>query len=178
MENLQDGQLVLARASQNPQIDLAIGRLSGDPRRGMAIVEMLFVKRKWGDSCRADTRFIQAIQAGLGRFTQCPTAHVEAIDSDRFRQLMHTGGTSDAAPQNSLALTASWVMRNRVSGKAVAEINDPALLLAMNTEKYEAVPILEHLQQVARAARGERQMQVHTNDADDSELDRGQRCRR
>lgn len=45
---------------------------------------------------------------------------------------------------------ASWVIRNKETGEAVMETFDRAKVDALNTKKYEAVPILQHLQEVNR----------------------------
>ena len=39
----------------------------------------------------------------------------------------------------------SWVLREKATGEAVAETRDPAKVRALNTEKYEAVPVGQHL---------------------------------
>jgi hypothetical protein len=44
--------------------------------------------------------------------------------------------------------TASWVIRNKRTGEVVMETFNKRLVAAINTEKYEAVPILDYLVQV------------------------------
>jgi hypothetical protein len=41
--------------------------------------------------------------------------------------------------------TASWVIRNKVTKEVVLETFNPKAVAALNTEKYEAIPILEYL---------------------------------
>jgi hypothetical protein len=48
-------------------------------------------------------------------------------------------------PTQSLSRTASWVIK-RLDGEIIFETYDARLVSALNTEKYIAVPILEHLQ--------------------------------
>ena len=43
--------------------------------------------------------------------------------------------------------TASWVIVERGSRKAIFETFDPSLVECVNTDRYEAVPILEYLQE-------------------------------
>ena len=43
------------------------------------------------------------------------------------------------------ATTASWVIVERSTGRAVAETFSARVAGAVNAEKYEAVPILEYL---------------------------------
>lgn len=40
---------------------------------------------------------------------------------------------------------ASWVIKRRGTGDVITELWDVNLVEALNTEKYEAVPIREHL---------------------------------
>lgn len=152
---LQDNQLILATKTANPQIELVIGRISGQPKGSKVCLQLLFVKRRWGNDGhgRADVGFVQAIHAGLSSFTTAEPAHVEPIDTERFQALLRHGGTTPAT--DGMSMTGSWVIRERSTNTPVLELFDPALLLRLNTTKYEAVPILTHLQQVARAARGE-----------------------
>lgn len=49
---------------------------------------------------------------------------------------------------------ASWVIRNKATGEVVMETFDRAKVDALNTEKYEAVPIAQHLREVNTQARG------------------------
>lgn len=46
--------------------------------------------------------------------------------------------------------TASWVIKERGTGRIVLETFDPKKVAALNTSKYEAVPILEHLASLNR----------------------------
>ena len=41
--------------------------------------------------------------------------------------------------------TASWVIRNKATGEVVLETFNPKVVAALNTAKYEAVPIAEYL---------------------------------
>lgn len=43
--------------------------------------------------------------------------------------------------------TASWVIRERATGRVLFETFLPSLVAALNTARYEAVPILQHLQE-------------------------------
>lgn len=54
--------------------------------------------------------------------------------------------TGRIEPTNSLSRTASWVIKNKETGDIVMETFDKKVVDALNTKKYEAVPILEHLQ--------------------------------
>ena len=41
---------------------------------------------------------------------------------------------------------ASWVIREKETRKVIGEVFNPAIALAINTVRYEAVPILDYLQ--------------------------------
>ena len=49
--------------------------------------------------------------------------------------------------------TASWVIVRKADGVAIFETFTPAVVARLNTDKYEAVPILEHLQRINTKAR-------------------------
>jgi len=42
-------------------------------------------------------------------------------------------------------ITASWVLRNKLTKEVICETFDPRKVAALNTDKYEAVPIGEYL---------------------------------
>lgn len=48
---------------------------------------------------------------------------------------------------NSLSRTASWVIREKVSKGVLFETFNPMIVERLNTQKYEAVPILQYLQE-------------------------------
>ncbi len=41
---------------------------------------------------------------------------------------------------------ASWIIREKDTRKVIGEVFSPAIALAINAIRYEAVPILEYLQ--------------------------------
>jgi hypothetical protein len=41
--------------------------------------------------------------------------------------------------------TASWVLREKGTGRVIAETYDPTKVARLNTVRYEAVPILDYL---------------------------------
>lgn len=54
--------------------------------------------------------------------------------------------TPETEKQPQAQQSASWVVREKATGKPVLETFDPTVAAKINTEKYEVVPILEHLQ--------------------------------
>lgn len=44
--------------------------------------------------------------------------------------------------------TASWIVVDRATGRAVGEFYDPAIVAKINLDKYEALPALTYLQQL------------------------------
>jgi hypothetical protein len=50
----------------------------------------------------------------------------------------------------------SWVIREKATGRAVLEVFDRATVDRVNIEKYEAVPIAQHLRELNRRLQAER----------------------
>lgn len=55
---------------------------------------------------------------------------------------------------SSLLRTASWVIVNKETGVAVFETYQESVTLKLNTAKYEAIPVLNYLQQLNRSLKG------------------------
>ena len=53
----------------------------------------------------------------------------------------------------SLHRTASWVLRDKTTKVAVCETFDKRAVDRLNTDKYEAVPILQYLGEINAAVR-------------------------
>lgn len=49
---------------------------------------------------------------------------------------------------------ASWVIRRKATGEVVLETFSPKLVAALNTARYEAVPILDYLVALNRQSGG------------------------
>jgi hypothetical protein len=64
--------------------------------------------------------------------------------------------------ENSLQRTASWVIRNKMTKQVVMETFEPAHVAALNTAKYEAVPILAYLGELNRAVRIARKAELRS----------------
>jgi hypothetical protein len=47
--------------------------------------------------------------------------------------------------------TASWVIRNKATKEVICETYNKRTIDALNTAKYEAVPIMQYLQGVNKA---------------------------
>jgi hypothetical protein len=52
---------------------------------------------------------------------------------------------------SSLNRTASWVIVNRATGAALFETFQESVTLKLNTVKYQAMPVLQYLQQFNRS---------------------------
>ncbi|CAH0444296.1 hypothetical protein LMG10661_00775 [Ralstonia syzygii subsp. syzygii] len=50
-------------------------------------------------------------------------------------------------PSNTLARTASWIIREKASKGVLFETFDNLVVERLNTSKYEAVPVLQYLQE-------------------------------
>ncbi len=64
-----------------------------------------------------------------------------------------TGIASGMGAVRTHETVGSWVIRRREDGAVQFETFSPSLVAALNTAKYEAVPILAYLQGVNRAIR-------------------------
>ena len=47
--------------------------------------------------------------------------------------------------------SASWVIREKVTGRVILETYSPSVVAKVNTAKYDALPILEYLQSLNAA---------------------------
>jgi len=84
----------------------------------------------------------------------------EATNVDNATTAPAGGGRSEGMEQTKGEFTqsllrdpASWVIREKATGKVVMETFDRKKVDALNTEKYEAVPALQHLQEINRSAK-------------------------
>lgn len=55
---------------------------------------------------------------------------------------------------SSLLRTASWVIVDKITNKAIFETFSESILGKINVEKYQAVPVLEYLQNLNKQIRG------------------------
>ena len=55
----------------------------------------------------------------------------------------------------SLTRTASWVIRKKGTGSVICETFNERAVQALNTRKYEAVPILQYLQELNKKIRSQ-----------------------
>ncbi|MEP0323320.1 LPD38 domain-containing protein [Bauldia litoralis] len=105
-------------------------------RRSLAQARAAFVESLRGEAEGPDSS---------GRGTGKP----EREDQDRGKQ--RPAGAGDSAPNTAAAAkvesrpTASWVIRRKSDGEVLFETYDRKKVKALNTEKYEAVPIQEYL---------------------------------
>lgn len=49
--------------------------------------------------------------------------------------------------------TASWVIRERETGRVICETYNPKAVAALNTARYEAIPILDYLMSLNRVSK-------------------------
>jgi hypothetical protein len=77
-------------------------------------------------------------------------AAIAQLPYEKFGEVMNSADPLEAARgmgdyQGSLTKTASWVIRNKKTGEVVMETFEPKHVAALNTKKYEAVPIQDYL---------------------------------
>ena len=86
---------------------------------------------------------------GLGAISEMPVGAFKSWvkDGEKRKPLAYAEPKKDAAPASTDATgkQASWVIRDKQTGDVVMETFDKAKADSVNTEKYEAVPIAEHL---------------------------------
>lgn len=80
-------------------------------------------------------------------------AAVDGVPAEPAAPELEAAGVEPADVPVSVDATgkqASWVIRDKATGEAVMETFDPAKVQALNRDKYEAVPIAEHLASLNR----------------------------
>ena len=92
-------------------------------------------------------------QPGRSRDAAIAAAQAQAAKPDfdiTTRRPMINRLDPEIAPQvkSAAAPATSSVIRDKATGRPVMETSDPKKLAALNTAKYEAVPVLQHLQEV------------------------------
>lgn len=102
------------------------------------------------------THLMRAIEGDLG--VDVPPAGIVTPDGKKFfpayAERKSTIPTPEgAAAVSSLNETASWVIRERATGNVLFETFDRRKVEALNTAKYEAVPILDYLVGFNRAVK-------------------------
>lgn len=78
----------------------------------------------------------------------CVQELAEALAATRF-------GLPEADPSPASVATASWIIREKGGGKVLFETFDGAKVKALNTAKYEAVPIQQYLGEINRRIKAE-----------------------
>lgn len=82
-------------------------------------------------------------------------AAAQVVPAARPAGVEATGVAPNIEPTNSLARTASWVIREKATGAVVMETFDRKKVDALNTAKYEAVPVEQHLASINATALSE-----------------------
>ena len=72
------------------------------------------------------------------------------VDTTRTEQIVQ-GNKLGQSIMTSLTRTSSWVIVNRATGAALFETFQESITLKLNTAKYQAVPVLQYLQQFNRS---------------------------
>lgn len=82
-------------------------------------------------------------------------AAAQVVPAARPAGVEAAGVAPNIEPTNSLARTASWVIREKATGAVVMETFDRKKVDALNTAKYEAVPVEQHLASINATALSE-----------------------
>lgn len=75
------------------------------------------------------------------------------VSGERFKEPAQ--GVKEA--QSSIKTSASWVIREKATGNVILETFDKAKVDALNTVRYEAVPIIEYLASLNKAHQDQEQ---------------------
>lgn len=70
---------------------------------------------------------------------------IPLLASDTRRVTTPAPATETLAPTRA---TTSWVLRDKNTGRVIAETFDRKKVDTLNTDRYEAVPVIEHLHQI------------------------------
>jgi hypothetical protein len=81
---------------------------------------------------------------------EAPTARGEEAAPEAAAETGAAGARADSRSsiQREMEEPTSWVIRNKETGETIMETRDPKKVAALNTAKYEAVPTLQHLQEL------------------------------
>lgn len=129
----------------------------------------LTIKTLWKTPTRAQMlpqdsappAYAQSASVGIS-----PPQGAESLSQPTVMQNRDRSRVSDEESQNGVDPTtrktaATWAIREKTTGRAVMETSDQKKIQALNTEKYEAVPIGQHLNELSdpesaagRSARG------------------------
>jgi len=97
---------------------------------------------------QAVTERIAEVQGLIGGWKPPTKEAASALDTEvELGPAAKPATEAKAEPQEK---TTSWVIREKATGDVVLETFDPRKVEALNTEKYEAVPIREHLASLNR----------------------------
>lgn len=81
-----------------------------------------------------------------------PLLNRKAADPAAYSRIRGNSEEETRPPTNQLHAPAravtSWILRDKATGRAIAETFDRKKVDALNTDRYEAVPVIEHLQQL------------------------------
>lgn len=99
------------------------------------------------------------------------------VDASNVPLIIPKNKRQDTSPSRTLKETASWVVKDKSSGEALFETFDKKKVDMLNTDKYEAIPILKHLQSLNKKTKNEpgqpneQQSKAETDNARSSEED-------
>jgi len=72
----------------------------------------------------------------------------ERVDETANGVQNYVASDTDSGKTNSLSRDSSWVIRDKATGETIMETFQKSVADKVNPEKYEAVPILQHLQEL------------------------------
>lgn len=109
-----------------------VAKLAKLKRDGASKADIAVAQKEANDAVKDTQNFTKRFSVTLG------LTEPEAKPTPEFK-------APKVEPTNSLSRTASWVIRDKATGDVIMETFDQKKVDALNTSKYEAVPIAEHL---------------------------------
>jgi hypothetical protein len=132
------------------EVDMSTSQLEAGKRINVDVVEKMIDGKLAGKPLAERVQAIRQTIRGQTDADILPPqndALVPEITTEKPKSQDAVEYRKDIAPQTLEALQNpdSWVVREKDTGKTVMEVADKAIVEKLNTEKYEAVPINEHL---------------------------------
>ena len=107
--------------------------------------ELQDLQKKMSQIAGSATSFMKKAEAITKQYKRADPKKYESLINE-LEQDFATANTMISAPRNIQG--NSWVIREKDTGKVITETFDPAKVIALNKEKYEAVPAGKYLGEV------------------------------
>jgi len=152
VESINKGKVVF-REKDVKEILAAKNRIILSGEKVLASAERKAVQELLDDALADQAMVDELVREELGLPVEKPVA---AIDTSK-KPVDETGENKRVAePAKPSKPTASWIVKNKKTGEVLFETFDKKKVDALNTEKYEAVPIQDHLVEINKKIKAEK----------------------